>query len=418
MRKRRVLIITDAFPPEVGGGSTIRIAKFSKYLARLGWRVTVLTTGMKRADQGADLESIAELRNVRIVRIPVPFPIRGGLSAVTGKSVNRRSLIRAILAFPDGLIRWVPFVVAAALTRVCNTTIFATVPVFSSALAGALVKAITGCSLVIDVRDDWALNPAQSYDFHFRRVMDLLLEKCVYRAANLIVCTSDAILESIEKKHGPHFRNKLIVVPNGFDPEDFQGRKSEKTGNFVLTYLGVLNPTKTPQYLFQGIAGAISRQPEIRGLIRIRLVGMTAPWIRDLARRVRIDDILELPGFVPHTQSIDYMLSSNVLVLILFQEEGGASAVPGKLYEYLASRRPILGLVCRGETRNILKDSGVARICDPSDISAIKDAILEFFNGWKNGTLNKISIRDSFFKQYNRADQARVLSQNMEQLIA
>jgi len=417
---KRVLIITDAFPPEVGGGSTIRIAKFSKYLARLGWWVTVLTTGMKRADQGTDHDSVRELQNVNVIKIPVPFPVHPGSSAITGKKVNRRSLIRAVLAFPDGLIRWVPFVVTGVLTRSIshkNSVILATVPVFSSALAGALVKVITGCSLVIDVRDDWALNPAQSYDFSFRRTMDSLLEKCVYRVANIIVCTSDAIMRSIEKKHGLHLRNKLIVIPNGFDPEDFQEHKSEETNKFVLTYVGILNPTKTPQYLFQGVAGAISIHPEIRGLIRIRLVGVTAPWIRDLAEKSGIDDILELPGFVSHTKSVNYMLSSDVLVLILFREEGGASAVPGKLYEYFAAKRPILGLVCRGKTRDILEDSGTARICEPSDVHAIRDTILEFFNEWKSEMLNKISIRDGFLEQYNRTEQARVLSQNMEQLL-
>ncbi len=416
---KRILMITDTFPPHVGGGGTIRMVKFAKYFSLKKWKVTILTTTAKRTAAGEDKELLKEISSnyIQIHRVGTTIlnfgerlknilGKRGGKLDIN-KTKKRRNLIAALLAIPDSLNICILTMVWAGLRLIRKEKInfiIASSPSFSILVVGYFLKMISGKHFIVDIRDDWAGSPAHSYDFNFRKIIDLFLERKVMRLADMIIATSTGIKKSLLEKHPMIPGEKIRIVFNGFDPQDFEIKSSinKNSEKFIISYLGVLNYVKTPQYIFEGLKEAIQREPEIGNYIKLRLVGKRHSWVKKLVKEENLEDFVEFTGFVSHKKSIQYMLTSDILVLILFKEEGGDTAVPGKLYEYLAARKPILACVCEGETRKFVIQQRVGKVTSPKGIDSIVNAIIEFYQEWRKGELKKYSMSSSLLGQYSR----------------
>jgi len=112
-----------------------------------------------------------------------------------------------------------------------------------------------------------------------------------------------------------------------------------------------------------------------------------------LEERVRccgLKDVVEVVGYVSHTESIRYLMSSDMLLLLL-SEGMGEGMVTGKIFEYLASGKPILALVPRGEAERLVIRYARGVVVPPDDREGIAVQILRSFVLWKRGDL-KITV--------------------------
>jgi glycosyltransferase involved in cell wall biosynthesis len=125
-----------------------------------------------------------------------------------------------------------------------------------------------------------------------------------------------------------------------------------------------------------------------------------------------------LHGFVPHRETVRLMESADLLFLPMQDLPAGVRAglVPGKTYEYLASRRPILAAVPEGDARDLLLESGSAFVCAPSDVDAMAQIIRDRVESKQRGEPPP-EPHDDVLARYERQRQAEELGALFNSLV-
>lgn len=361
-----ILLISYHWPP-TGGVAVQRWLKLVKYLSREGWRVTVYTAenplrGVE--DRGLELE-VPE--DVRVVRHRVLEPERafnrlvgrrggvglGFLNEEGGKSkggvVGRLGLwARANVFIPDARCVWIkPSIrfLKAFLRDNPVDVVISTGPPHSMHLIGYSVARKAGVPFVSDFRDPWS-----DLDYMLRLPLSVRsrrrherLEARVVGGADGVVVMTEALAEDF-RKHGPR---RLIVVPNGYDPEDFVGHvgRIADSGPLRLLHAGSLTPDRNPLVLWR-----VLRRLKDEGLadgsrLRVESLGAADASVRGSVEEIGIGDMVDFLPFEPHGRVVNRMSGASVLLLCMNATPSGRVIHTLKVFEYLAARRPI---VCLG----------------------------------------------------------------------
>jgi glycosyltransferase involved in cell wall biosynthesis len=196
-------------------------------------------------------------------------------------------------------------------------------------------------------------------------------------------------------------RTPVVAVPNGFDAGDFGGPAPEREDDaFRIVHAGYLHTelagggaarvarrllggadpgveigTRSHVYLLRAVARLVESDPSLAGRIEVHLAGVLSE--RDL-EAVGDATVVRTPGYLAHAATVRLLRSADLLFLPMHDLPPGrrATIVPGKTYEYLASRRPILAAVPDGDARDLLERAPTATLCRPADVDAIAAAIL------------------------------------------
>jgi glycosyltransferase involved in cell wall biosynthesis len=102
-------------------------------------------------------------------------------------------------------------------------------------------------------------------------------------------------------------------------------------------------------------------------------------------KKLSLQSVVDIRGYLPHSESVVQLLSSDLLWLTLDESEGAEAVTPGKLFEYIASGRPILACVPEGAAAQIVRSTGNGIVVPPDDIQGIKKAILGYYNQHRTG---------------------------------
>lgn len=410
---RRVLVIAYYFPP-MGLSGVQRTHKFVKYLPQFGWHPTVLTVE-PRGYIARDESFLQELegRDIRIVRTPPAGPGRlFGRKEVVGLPAEwKRKLLSRIsdtFFIPDNKVGWRRKAVARALAMHAESPfdlIFATAPPFTDFMIGTEVKRRIGRPLVLDYRDPWVDYPFKFYPTPLHRWRNVVLERRALRASSHVVTTNRRVKEKIIHRHGFLTYHDIDIIPQGFDPEDFpptvvRGRKkgtavAESAGKMRVTYAGIFWEDRVPDYFLQAIHDLFAEKPRLRGRIEARFVGTFRDENMKLVRKLGLQDAVHVTGYLPHPQCIKELVDSDVLWTTVGDEYGS----PGKTYEYIGARKPILGLVPDGFLKSTILEAG-GRAVAPHDIPGIKKALEDFLAAYEKRQLK--GPRGDVVDKYNR----------------
>lgn len=409
---RRVLVIAYYFPP-MGLSGVQRTLKFVKYLPQFGWHPTVLTVE-PRGYVARDESFLQELegRAVTIVRTPPAGPGRlFGRKEVVGLPAEwKRKLLSRVsdtLFIPDNKVGWRRRAVARALALHRETPfamIFATAPPFTDFMIGAEVKRRIGKPLVLDYRDPWVDYPFKFYPTPLHRWRNVVLERRALRASSHVVTTNRRVKESIIHRHGFLTYHDIDIIPQGFDPEDFpqslfRGRKkpaaTESGGRMRVTYAGIFWEDRVPDYFLQAMHDLFAEKPRLRGRIEARFVGTFRDENVKLVRKLGLQDAVHVTGYLPHPQCIRELVDADVL----WTTVGDAFGSPGKTYEYLGARKPILGLVPDGFLKSTILEAGGQAVA-PDDVQGIKNALESYLAAYEKRQLK--GPRPDVVEKYNR----------------
>lgn len=405
---RRVLLVSYFFPP-AGGVSVQRVLSLAKYLPGPDCEVDVLTT-WNGAFPVMDPALLAQVPNhVRVHRAftpEVPYDWRRKVWSVLGEGDAKgqnvlklsqkneiasgarifdgvKELARAgarSLFMPDPQVAWNPFAIRAAsklLSERHYDVVLVTAPPFSSFLIGtALKRKFPGIKLVSDFRDDWLgffLNGVDHLGSDEKRERIKLLEREVVETSDLVVAVTDATLADIRGRYPAEPASKFSVIHNGYDPKAFQALKARphNTGKMVVTYTGTVYKPCSPRYYLDAID---SLPEEIRSRIETRFVGRVIeeekPFLANRKSTVR-----EL-GFMPQAEALKYLEETDFLLLVV----DDPLTLSGKLFEYLASGKPILALTPKdGESGRLVAKARSGTVVEPRDVPAIAQAIRDAF---------------------------------------
>jgi len=432
---RNVLVLAYYFPP-MGLSGVQRTLKFVKYLPRFGWMPTVVTVRSTRyfAFDPSLLNDLPE--GMSIVRTESLDPLRmmylisgaRGRSASTSSGIDPPEGLRSMLnllsqaAFqPDNKVGWIPFAlreVRCQLSEGNFDLIYSTAPPFSAHLVGGLAKWSTGIPLVLDFRDPWTDNQFARYPSPLHLWVNRAAERQALKAAAAVVSTNDWMTLTLRDKLGPDQRSKFRTIPHGFDPEDFEGisgngRPETEGRTFTIAYTGAFYDRLTPKYFLEALRALLDEHPKIVRELRAVFVGMFRRENERMVRELGLDGIVEVTSYVEHSESVRRLMAADLTWFMIGEGRGAEMWSPGKLFEYIACRKPILACVPEGTAADTVRGTGNGTVVPPDDVRAIKDALFAYYRAYKQGALRRTS--EAVVRRYDRQNLAGELAAVFEE---
>ena len=380
---RRVLIISYYWPP-TGGSGVQRWVKFCKYLPEFGWQPVIYTpeNPEQLAVDGSLLSDIPECAEVIKTRIVEPYGIYRRIfgrgkgapkSEVNPLNAQKKSwkqklavFIRGNLFIPDPRASWIrPSVrfLKKYLREHPVDAVVTTGPPQSMHLIGRGLKRATGIRWIADFRDPWTemfyfkhLGLTRCSEMKHRR-----LEQSVLDEADMIVAVTPLVQKDFQAKTS----TPVAMITNGFDVDDFKAAPPRTDGSFRIVHTGLFASDGNPLKLWDVLSSKCSSDPVFRSRLQIRLAGKVDSEIVAAIRERGLGDRLVLLGYLPHAETVREQQQADILLLPLRQEPEYRKVLPGKIFEYLAARRPVLGIGQEdGAAAEVLRTSGAGAMYD------------------------------------------------------
>lgn len=404
---RRLLIISYVFPP-CGGITVQRALSFAKYLPENGIEVHVLTA----SNAAAPVRDPGLLRHVppqvtvhHALTLEPPFYLRKKLWALADRRAKAasaqpatgganhsggglRSLVKSVL-MPDPQVLWKPMALRAAsriIRRHNIDTVLVTAPPFSVFLIGnELKRRYPHIRLISDFRDEWLRFYLTDFDFladSKTRARAEAIERETIERSSLVLAVTRSSLDEISSRYSGQPASKFALLANGYDPDALQQverRWHGNTGRMVVTHVGTAYKTASPAYYLDAVD---SLPEEIRSRIETRFIGRIAETEQRIFenRKSRV----ELLGFLPQAEALRRTSETDYLLLTMTND----FSLPGKLFEYLATGKPVLALSPRnGEVDRLLAETR-GGFCVPHDNpEAIRELLLDAYRRVAAGPL-------------------------------
>jgi len=239
----------------------------------------------------------------------------------------------------------------------------------------------------------------------------------VIREADRVVTVSRPITEEMIHRSGRK-KEGFSTLYNGYDKTDFHGIRFVSTEKFTITYCGTLSPVLNPKVFLEGVEKAIRIQPDLKQKLSIRFVGSVIRIkLDEMIHRCRLEEVVDIVGYVPHGESIQYLMSSDMLFLLL-SKDLGKGMVTGKIFEYLASGKPILAAVPRGEAERLVLKHARGVVLLPDDREGTAAQIVRSFTLWKRGDLRLTVPRWKGIHRFERRTQTGELVKMFESVVS
>ena len=426
---KRVLIISYYWPP-TGGSGVQRWVKFAKYLPSEGWQPVIYTP--ENPEQLAVDESLAaevpEAAEVVKTRIIEPYELykkllrRSGHSkeAVEVNPVNaqNKSLlqkaamwVRGNLFRPDPRCLWIgPSVrfLKKYLSEHPVDLIVSTGPPQSMHMIGLRLSRETGLPWIADFRDPWtkifyfkhlSMTPATE-KWHKK------MEKKVLDEASAVVAVSPLVQQEFQAMTD----TPVELITNGFDECDFPPEPcTEAYGGasqeFTITHTGLFAADGNPTILWDVLAEKCQTDEAFRKLLRIKLIGKTDDQILKALKDRGLESSLINMGYQTHSVAVEQQRQASVLILPLRKEPEYRAVLPGKLFEYLASQRPILGIgQPDGAMAMIVNETRTGTVIDWNDKEGISQYIEQC---WKRHLEGRLSSDGADLSRFTRRNLTR-----------
>jgi glycosyltransferase involved in cell wall biosynthesis len=403
--RRRVLVLAYYFPP-VGGAGVQRTLKFVKYLAALGWDATVVST-RSRAYEVRDASLVAEIPPTTRVARPPAFALARYLGIALYKL--RLMRLRAYVLWPDGGLGWMPFAFVASMRAVRRDrpdVLFSTSSPYGGHLVALLVARLTGLPWVADFRDEWSANPYLVGEPRLLTRLSERAERVITSHATKVVVAADYFRLSGLSVGDP----RRIEIVNGVDESDvLQPSPGPPSDRFVLAHVGSLYQIRDPSPALRAFGNLVSRGEIDGARFEVRLVGNV--WIPGFAPPPGVE--VTTTGHVSHARAIEEMTTATALLLYVPR---GDLAPSGKLFEYLASGRPVLCLASEENLASRLVAGWEAGIVsDPDDEAEIEKALLALWRRWQeDGLPEQEQVRALVLERYSRSSTAARLAGVLE----
>jgi glycosyltransferase involved in cell wall biosynthesis len=384
-RRRRVLILAYFFPPDSSGGVP-RTVQFIKYLRRLGWDSTVIAPNWEGRPGDAQGFATSIPHETEIIRAG-----SGGDDSPLWKALHRLPLFwrvedaaREAFQYPDRFATWMRDalpVARRALAQQRHSLIYSTSPPVTSHRIAMYLKEEFGIPWIADFRDPWTDN-ALMYGSppRWRKRLDLRLEHRIHDVADRTIANTESNRATLIAKHGVPSR-KVVTITNGYDEEDFErASHAPPTDRYRITYCGSFYSTYNPDSFLRAFTTFLAREPDAK--LTLTLAGSSCAWARDNIREPQILSRLELLGDIPHHE-VCALLGASHLLLHTYPT-GIPYSVPGKLYEYLRSGRPIVAVCDRpSEVATLLERTAHGRAFRPDETDQLATYLSEAYGEWK-----------------------------------
>ncbi len=418
---RSILLVTYYFPPS-GGSGVQRMLKFAKYLPHYGWNPLILTV-REDAEYPARDPSLWEdvPERTKIVRTPIiefyslyRRLVRQDRSAALDISTRREGggrlrrllrTLRASLLVPDGRVGWIPHAVRPG-TRVATSgaaeAILSSGPPFSANLIGGLIHRRTGLPWVQDFRDPWTRAPFYPERPRWAQHIDERLEAWTVQRATRTLSVNRWIRNDLIERHPRVDPNRLIVLPNGFDEQDFVDLGRSNPRKLTLVHTGSLFANRDPEALRLVLSELCRQENRFADTVELLLVGRIDEEVRAAFRTAPLDRIARIVGYVDHMESLRLLRASHLCLLLVGEERSVRGMLTGKLFEYLGSKTPILAIAPEGEAAELITRCRAGTVIDPGDVESLRRFILGTWRRFMKGDPPVSAADDKAIARFGR----------------
>lgn len=421
--KTRVLIITYYWPPS-GGAGVQRWLKFAKYLPEFGIEPIILTVDPKYASYPQRDESLEKdiHPDLKVFKTKSFEPLNI-LSGLFGKksvpyggftNVKKKSFLQTILRFvrgnffiPDARVGWNKYAYHKAKKLIAEfkiDTLITTSPPHSTQLIGLKLKKKMDITWIADFRDPWTDIYYYKDLLHTNLVkqIDKKKEEQVLKNADKVITVGNTLKNDLQSKSG---RKDIQIISNGFDENDFDGLERVKPEKFTITYTGTLSD----HYNVSSFVKVCQRLKEEGNDFIIRFVGNISEQKYYEFKEAGLEDNLEVVSYVSHEKSIEYLYNSSVLMLVIPEFERNEGILTGKLFEYLATKMPIIGIgPAKGDAAKIMENCSSGKMVEYFNEKLLYEYIHDLISS-KDNSLS----RNKEYKLFGR----RHLTQKLSELI-
>ena len=420
---KKVLVITYYWPP-AGGPGVQRWLKFVKYLRDFNIEPVVYIPENPEYPliDETFLKDVPE--NIRVYRHKIFEPYRlaslfsskktkrisSGIIQSKNQSFIEKTLlwVRGNLFIPDARKFWIRPSVAFledVLEKEKIDTIITTGPPHSVHLIGYHLKKLKSVKWIADFRDPWT-----SIGYHKKLKLTSAskkkhknLESMVLNFADKIVVTSNTTKKEFEQIT----EQPIKVITNGFD-----GLKNDMAildSKFTISHIGSMLTGRNPVNLWGVLSALIKENKDFKNAFRLQFIGVISDDILKSIQSFGLEEFCEVLGYVPHVEALKYQGSSQILLLAEIDSSDTIGIIPGKLFEYMAAQRPILGIGPKNwEVKNMVSETNSGHIFDYTDEVEIKNVLLNWFEQFQNGEL---SVSSTGIEAYSRRELTRKLAE-------
>ncbi|MBU0472624.1 MAG: glycosyltransferase [Bacteroidetes bacterium] len=418
----KVLVISYYFPP-MGLSGVQRVLKFTKYMSNYNWEPTVITAG-KTGYYAHDLslQKEAEKANIKIIRTDANDP--NSLLAKYGTISMPREFIRKILSMiskfvfiPDNKISWSKkaFTVAKnVLLEEKFDLIFVSIPPFSQFEIAAKLKNEFNIPLIVDYRDLWFGNHFGFYPTPYHKYKHKKLEYASLKATDKIITVNRRMKEMLLTTYPFLSFEDFDIIPHGFDPEDFINVKpiNFETKKLRILYSGIFYENITPKYLLKAYKELSKERPDITENIELHFVGHFRKENKKLVKKLNLYENVIEHGYLNHSDVLRYIVSVDVLWVMLGNGTNMDMVSAGKLFEYFGTRKPIIATVPDGASKTSAENYKASFITKPDDINEIKKMLVNIFELYHK---NQLPIPDEeYVIKYDRNFLTKKLVNNFQ----
>lgn len=419
---RKVLVVTYYWPP-AGGPGVQRWLKFVKYLKDFDIEPVVYIPENPHYPL-LDESFIKDVpKDITIYTHPILEPYRlaslfsrkkterisSGIITSNNQSALEKALlwIRGNLFIPDARTFWVkPSVtfLKQVLEKEQIDTIITTGPPHSVHLIGYYLKEARPLQWITDFRDPWT-----SIGYHKKLKLTSIakrkhkrLERMVLNHADKIVVTSRTTRNDFAKIT----KKPIAVITNGFDNPIKKGVELDE--KFTISHIGSMLTGRNPTNFWRVLAALRKENDTFRDALRLQFIGVLSDEVFQSLTDLGLADAVEVLGYVSHDEALRYQASSQILLLVEIDSEETKGIIPGKVFEYMSSKRPILGIGPKNwEVGSIVRETNAGAVFEYSHEIALKNVILNWFETYQKGGL---FVSSKGIEQYSRRELTRKLA--------
>jgi glycosyltransferase involved in cell wall biosynthesis len=376
--KRSVLLVTQYAPPSSLVAAR-RVGAVTKYLSRQGHSVTVLTSISSGDGQIEGAEAVIRTRDALTSGLNWRRRHFAALSGGSAESYSAPSRLASVVVPDLSVVTWLPFAFPAALRltrRRRFDCVLTTSPPPSTHLVGAALQR-AGIPWIAELRDGWTFEPPHpSWPLRVQDQLDRRLERSLLTRADAVIGVTRPIVEDVQARLGL----EAVLITNGYDPEDLQA-DSWRTDSLLrqerhsLVHTGRLSLAGISLVpLLDGLRIVKTEDPEVARRLEVVFAGSLTEDERRLLAAPDLDDTVRFVGWLERSSVLSLQRTADTL-LVVAGGSGRRSVATGKLYEYLAARRPIVVLGEETEAARIVREAGAGFAVSASDSHAIAGAL-------------------------------------------
>jgi hypothetical protein len=424
---KKAFIITYYWPPS-GGAGVQRWLKFAKYLRDFGWEPIIYTPDNPEVPASDDSLNADIPENLTVLRFPIWEPY-SFYKKLTGKNKNDKinsgflsekkkagimeSLsvwIRGNLFIPDARKFWIkPAVKFLTKYLVDNPVdlLITTGPPHSVHLIGLKLKQATGIKWLADFRDPWTgiyyydqlkLSSCANRRHH-------VLEQKVLQQADIVTVVGSHMKEEFQHRVNRDFP----VVSNGYDEADIKPVDPQLIDHkFSISHFGTIYPLANPELLWNTIGEKVRADKQFEDNLEIKLVGSADFSVLNSIKKNGLSRFTRKVGYLPHNLVISEMQKSQILLLLVNKTPQAKGILTGKLFEYLASRRPVICIgPSDGDAAKLINMTNAGLNAEYSDEKKMREIIDVYFARYLKGNLKSESRN---VEQFSRRELTRQMA--------